>query len=246
VLTLRNLEEFQFSEDGRILHFMFASFVDEECTTTCKLSLSSFLLSLDAKLDAERLQRCQPDRQITYQFQESMRNIAAPFLLSYWTDDAVCIALPTLSCCPRIVKFRLPIDPPESASESQTSSVPETLRSPIFFPTSTPRRRPRLVIQERPSKSEDYLFLGLDTEVQTSRDGKDRVTIPPCVMRWKIPRTDGWRSWDPDKDERSEDLVQGLSRAAMLRGSFVDSERTFNVHVRSGLDWTRKSFLSCM
>jgi hypothetical protein len=31
----------------------------------------------------------------------------------------------------------------------------------------------------------------------------------------------------------------------MLRGSFVDEDKRFNVPVRSGLDWTRKGFVSC-
>lgn len=64
-------------------------------------------------------------------------------------------------------------------------------------------------------------------------------------MRWKIPNDNGWRVWDPERDEKSTDLKLGVDYVRMLRGGFVDGERRFDVPIRSGLDWTRKAFLSC-
>jgi hypothetical protein len=250
-----DLIELHFSADGKILHFLLASFVDEASSTTCKVSLSSFLFRPDVPEnaegeEAEELLRCRPDRQITYKFEDAMHKIPAPFLLSHWTADAVCIALPTLSCCPRMLRFDLAInlEPEEGEGEGEgdLSAPPETLSQPVFFPASTLRRRPRLLVQTRgATKSDDFIFLGLDGEMQTGLDGKEPLAIAPCVMRWKIPRLGGWRRWDTETDERTPGLVNGTNQVAMLRGSFVDSEKRFNVPVRSGLDWTRKGFLSC-
>ncbi|KAJ5964931.1 uncharacterized protein N7479_004807 [Penicillium vulpinum] len=65
------------------------------------------------------------------------------------------------------------------------------------------------------------------------------------VVRWKIPNENGWRVWDPERDGKSTDLKLGFDYIRMLRSGFGDGERKFDVPIRSGLDWTRKVFLSC-
>jgi len=41
------------------------------------------------------------------------------------------------------------------------------------------------------------------------------------------------------------DLKEQTPTYEKLRGTFIDADRRFNVVVRSGLNWTKKAFLSC-
>jgi NACHT domain len=125
----------------------------------------------------------------------------------------------------------------------------QTLRNPVFFPFTTPDRNPRLTVLHYP-KSETSLILSLDAEMSQATDKDTNSFImrqPPTLMIWPLSskQNEDWRDWDDAIDEQSEKLRQGNHTYEKLRGSFVASDRRFTVPIRSGLDWTRKAFLSC-
>ena len=91
---------------------------------------------------------------------------------------------------------------------------------------------------------------------------KETVVSPPVVMRWKVPskvgqnksddgrgastETQSWRKWDQVLDGLSDDVkaeVVAQYEQQRLRGEFIGN--SFSVPIRSGLDWTRKAFLTC-
>lgn len=131
----------------------------------------------------------------------------------------------------------------------------QTLQDPVFFPSSTLASSPTLLYRHRSSK-EHELFLSLvrkkafRTRPDDGQkwDKKQQEPVEPSLpvdMRWKIPHGGGWRTWSPASDEKSKDMSFGVDYIRILRGGFVDGDRTFDVPIRSGLDWTRKAFLSC-
>jgi hypothetical protein len=224
-----------------------------------------------------------PTTRLTYNFADHLANLCPPFALTYWCGDnsndnpTIIVALPPLTCDPKMFKISLGTNSP--ASTPATASV-MTLREPIYFPASTPRRDARLVYRPSPSsgknKSKDkdkdkdkekdsdgYLFLVLDAvtapSTPTSTTAANTTTSPPVVaLRWTVSGhgDGGWREWNDD--EKGEDCGLSFSSAAdldstgrsslirnRLRGSFVESGKPFSVPIRCGLNWTRKSYLSC-
>lgn len=126
----------------------------------------------------------------------------------------------------------------------------ETLHTPIFFPSSAVVSSPILLYRHRSSSKDHEMFLALTQKKSASHSADSDEQVPsstssPVVIRWKIPHGDGWRKWDPEIDEESEDLKRGVDDARILRGDFVDGEKRFSVPIRSGLDWTRLGFLTC-
>jgi hypothetical protein len=88
----------------------------------------------------------------------------------------------------------------------------------------------------------ECLVLSLNADRPQKQEGHGTLpTLPPIVMTWSISGSDGWRDWDCKKDE----LSNSGHAISTLRGAFVDPEKRFCVPIRSGLDWTRKAFLSC-
>ena len=126
--------------------------------------------------------------------------------------------------------------------------------SAVYFPTSTRRRRPRLLYRRsaegKEKDAEDCLYLALDADAETDAPASTesstevREKCPLVVLRWKIDANE-WRAWDSEKDGESEEIRRGESIWYDLRGSFVESGKSFAVLTRSGLDWTRKAYLSC-
>lgn len=219
-----------------------------------------------------------------YRFGQSLRDVAKPLALVQWSDAYIVIALPPLTCDAKVLRILLPRGPEPDLDREPSDQVIMTLRSPIYFPTSTPQRNPTLVyrvedatvnsVEDGNSGKASYIYLTLDTaeepveeqghqhqsnpinsfgattdqsrfsQMEEGRAEPGRA-CPPVVLRWKIPHPDGWRVWETDEDSRASDIKRGLSDWQMLRGSFVDSTKSFSVPIRSGLNWTRKGFLSC-
>lgn len=103
-----------------------------------------------------------------------------PLCLTHWDDREVVVALPPLTCDPRVVRIRLP---EVSAATGQITACEDdgaisTPREPVYFPTSTPARCARLMYrgpqQQKVGGAEDgedgggscYLFLALDRSRQ--------------------------------------------------------------------------------
>ena len=67
------------------------------------------------------------------------------------------------------------------------------------------------------------------------------------ALRWSISDDEGWRPWSDEEDGSSSDLTREYSPLwNFMRGDFIESGKPFSVPVRSGLNWTRKSYLSCV
>ena len=197
----------------------------------------------------EPLQRTFTVQHVVHRFCESASSLTHPFLLTAWSPRKLLVALPKLYCDPKIIRFALS-DDVNTASNVQPC---RTLRAPVYFPSSTVYRRPRILLRspsaplaEESLGVHEHLILALDSEGRgaTEKDSPQSM-LPAIVMDWSISMVDGWRDWDSELDERSEELKCNRCTWDMLRGSFVDSEQRFRVPIRSGLNWTRKAFLSC-
>lgn len=242
--------EFHFSTDGKILYYLLCTFVDgDETGSTCSVSVSSF--DLINELDAgEGLQRVQPAQHLTYQVGKPVKDLCAPYLLMHWSSTHLYIALPSLSCNPKIVRLALA---PSDVSLTTTSAF-QTLNSHIYFPSSTPARNPKLFVQTtatvavgdpNPSPCE-RLILALDQRFSyESINMNVSSVLPPVLMTWSISETDSWRDWKPELDSRSPECQSSVRAYNILRGTFVDSEQRFSIPIRSGLDWRKKAFVSC-
>lgn len=203
------------------------SFYPQKASTEVHISMSTFSFNGDSDSD-DALIRQSEARGYKYTFGETLADVALPLCLTCWSETEVVIALPPLTCDPRIVKIGL-IDSGADASFC-------TLGAPIYLPTSTPRRKAQLLYRSsQGTRSSDYLLLTLDSMQLEA----------PVVLRWKIAELGGWRAWDEERDGTASDVKRGISAWQMLKGDFVDNDKYFSVPIRSGLDWTRKGYLSC-
>ncbi|KAL9623849.1 MAG: hypothetical protein Q9160_001841 [Pyrenula sp. 1 TL-2023] len=151
----------------------------------------------------------------------------------------------------------------------------ETLRDPIYFPATTPNRNPQLKLHSRSSGNntscETLLTLTLDAEIspKSSNTGAPTTPTTPTIRTppqlltsnlspsssttttttsssYWVPYTQSISdSHNPKNPNNLKNPKPAQGTYEMLRGSFVDTDQRFNVPVRSGLDWTRKAFLSC-
>jgi hypothetical protein len=214
---------------------MFAN--SEDVASTCSVFLSVLLFD---ESEDDMMRSCQTDR-LTYKLGESTGKLRAPYTLTYWDTDHLYLCLPMLSCSPKAVRFCLNI--PSQGEEAETGgNRVQTLAEPMYFPSSTPRRSPRILYRASPS-SKDAFVLALDSFHQADNDGGN--DYPPMVVEWKVDGKTGWRAWDEDADGEERGLDEQTRTYEMLRGSFIDADRRFNVVVRSGLNWMKKAFLSC-
>jgi hypothetical protein len=186
-------------------------------------------------------------QRITFKIKETLESLPTNLVLVHWSDNEVVVALPPLTCEPKIVKFGLSRP---SDSEPDTLWDVETLRTPIYFPSSAIVSSPVILYRHRSSSKDHEIFLALTERNPTSHStNTDKQTTSPApspvVIRWKIPHEGGWRVWDSETDEESEDLKRGVDDLRILRGGFVDDEKRFYVPIRSGLDWTRTGYLTC-
>lgn len=191
------------------------------------------------------LNRSHLKQHITHQMPKHVKELSPNFILTHWTPDYLYLALPVLSSNPKIV--RLALGPP---APNPPSFGFKTLQHPIYFPTSTPHRNPRFYIHSLKStglsRSPQYLVLALDPDIPAKSDQKQTGTVPsPVLIIWSISEKNYWRDWNSDKDEYSSELRKGQNTYEMLRGTFVNSEQRFSIPIRSGLDWTKKAFVSC-
>lgn len=238
--------EIHFSSCGQFLYSLQACFREQEGHTECTLSLSTSRFAANeagnSSLDEPRVHR-----RMTYKIKEPIESLPKNLILVHWSDSEVVVALPPLTCEPKLVKFGLYRT---SDSGPDTLWSVETLRTPIYFPSSAIVSSPVLLYRHRSSSKDHELFLALteknSASHSTDADGQATSHVPsPVVIRWKVPHEDGWRIWDSEIDEESEDLKRGIDEVRILRGCFVDGDKRFYVPIRSGLDWTRSGYLTC-
>lgn len=273
--------ELRFSPCGNYIHFLSIAFIPQagKPSTEARVTLSTFNFNHEGNSDDTLLRECPPQR-CTYTFGETLADVPLPLVLTHWSDTEVIIALPPLTCDPKILKIMLPVFPVSNVDESGRvdGNAILTLQNAVYFPTSTPVRHAHLMYRndgERGMTAGGRLYLVLDKLVHAST-GEDNIATespeestdssifvgngndgkadgpdlgqacPPIVLRWKVAQgAGGWRAWNPDADDRASDLKRDIPVWKMLRGQFVDSDKLFSVPIRSGLDWTRKGYLSC-
>ncbi|KAK9796166.1 putative NACHT domain-containing protein [Seiridium cardinale] len=245
--------ELRFSPCGKYLHCLSISFVSGRTSNSCYVTLASYCFKPDGNSD-ETFIRAQQPIQLTYCFSERVSDIAPPPTLTYWSENNLLLALPPLTCDAKIILIDIPRDGIDG------NMGIKTLRAPIYFPASTPKRQPHVLQRHGSDGREIYLYLVLgalpplnrgdgsaDLSTEVSPDIQDgaNAASPPVALQWRVPQQDGWRAWDADLDEKSSDLKRQTPAWAELRGDFVQSEKPFSVPIRSGLDWNRRGYLSC-
>ncbi|KAI0192806.1 hypothetical protein F4808DRAFT_362548 [Astrocystis sublimbata] len=226
---LASTRELYFSPCGNVLHCVFITFARQKLYTECSVTKASLNFPSDNKgITATHLVH------VKYTLADPLIAIEPPSVLTYWYTSHVIVALPPLTCSPKILKLVLDGD-----------SV-STLRNPIYFPASTPRRDPRLVYRPSSQDAEGYVFLVLNA-VPPVGDATSKLDpgSPVVALRWCVHDDEGWRPWDKDEDDTSLDMANDSTVWNLMRGTFVESGKPFSVPVRCGLNWTRKSYLSC-
>jgi hypothetical protein len=176
----------------------------------------------------------------------------------------VYIALPHLYSTPKVI--RIPLDEAADTETDDRLGSIQTLQTPVYLPSTTPFRNPKLLIrtsnsltqaqaQAQADRARDasqteptmQLILSLDTDRSYSLAPDTAFSpSPPLLMTWSIAERSGWRKWDADTDGRCPGLRRGVRNYEMLRGSFVDAEQRFAVCIRSGLDWKKKAIVTCI
>jgi hypothetical protein len=239
-----------FSPDGRTLYYLLCSFTDAAVGSVCSLSVSSFNFPSNADELGEDLTRSNLNEHITYHIAKSVQEISPAFILTHWTTEYLYVALPILSSRPKIV--RLALNP--TGRPNAPSTKFQTLQHPLYFPGSTHYRNPRLCIQTSTKLSSktksnapiEQLILALDPDpTPKSEEQSVKCISSPTLMIWSISGINSWRDWEKGIDGQSAELQTTQSKYDILRGSFVDSENCFSIPIRSGLDWTKKAFVSC-
>ncbi|KAI0803541.1 hypothetical protein GGR55DRAFT_387142 [Xylaria sp. FL0064] len=231
--VLASARELKFSRCGSYLHYLAITFVQKNMYTECAVTASSINFTLEEGDASNTITASQTNR-IDYNFADSLEAIEPPFALTYWCDNHIIVALPHLTCNPKILKIAL---------DSSASTPVTTLRNPIYFPASTPRRDPRLVYRPSSKDSEAYIFLVLNAV--PAAENSNSTGSPVTALRWSVSDEEGWRPWSEDEDRDSQELLKDSPLWNFMRGNFVESGKPFSVPVRAGLNWTRKSFLSC-
>ncbi|KAK3990824.1 hypothetical protein QBC44DRAFT_368800 [Cladorrhinum sp. PSN332] len=239
------VRELQFSSDGSILHYLSVAFQGQnEQLTTARLAISSFHLSFDEQDNlgtASEFKLCCNPVMATYQFDQPLESLPMPLATIHWDTklNTAYALLPVISCSVKVLKISL-FSPTNEADQLQQI---QTLSRPIFIPCSTNRRWPKILYQASPSKPDDSLYLVLDSHGGPENEGAGW----PTVIRWMIPKVDGWRAWDEEEDGKCEELKRdpNISLQQMVKGSFVDANKVFGVAIRGALDYTKRGFLSC-
>jgi hypothetical protein len=241
--AIKNRTELSFSACGRYLYQLLVCFADTgERETTCRVFLSAFL---SAHMESEEaMSPCEEMLRLTYRFGENSSKLRAPYVLCHWATDRLYLSLPFLSCNTKIIRFSLLGGNLVTSEPRPGLSRIETLESPVYFPNSTPNRRPKMLYRPTQGAGKDILVLALDG-VSGSDDGESNE-YPPTVIQWKIDGRAGWRAWDEKVDSEEPGLRENARSYERLRGTFVDADRRFNVVVRSGLNWRRKAYISCL
>ncbi|RYC64255.1 hypothetical protein CHU98_g1977 [Xylaria longipes] len=222
-----SVRELRFSPCGKYIYCLSITFAQNKLYTECCVTTSS----LEFPPEEDRVAATQLSR-VVYTFADPLLAIDPPFALSYWCDGHIILALPPLTCNPKILKIAL------------DSDRVLTLRNSIYFPASTPRRDARLVYRPSTKDAEGYVFLVLNA-VAPAADAAADMGCPVVALRWGVPDDEGWRPWNKDEDSAAADSTKDSPLWSFMRGNFVESGKPFSVPVRCGLNWTRKSYLSC-
>jgi hypothetical protein len=121
-----------------------------------------------------------------YAFGETLADVPLPLALTHWSDTEVVIALPPLTCDPKILKIMLPVLPPvaATAAEEETGcdgNTPMTLQHRVYFPTWTPGRQAHMMYrndgEDGKAAAGGRLYLVLDNLVHPDVAEANGVTM---------------------------------------------------------------------
>ncbi|KAI5859740.1 hypothetical protein GGS23DRAFT_584232 [Durotheca rogersii] len=231
-----------FSGCGRYLDYLLITYEDDATKTSlCNVFLSTYKYGDKAATDPL------PGtvRRLVYKVGEATDALPEPYLLSHWDTNYVYLCLPDFSLCPKIVRFSLRYDHLEASAADTSPYTIQTLTHALFFPTSTARRSPRILYRGSLCAGKpDRLVLALDS-LRLSDSSGQRFEAPPLVITWKISKA-LWRAWNPETDRDPNKVWPSVEAYYEMRGAFLDRTRRFEVVVRSRLDYTKESFLSCL
>ncbi|OTA68359.1 hypothetical protein K449DRAFT_398737 [Hypoxylon sp. EC38] len=173
---------------------------------------------------------------------QAVSRLRPPYVVSHCDASHLYLCLPPFHHRPKLLRFAHGNNTKVGELDAGSYRV-ETLTQPIFFPNSTPSRRPRILYRRTVSGDHDELVLALDS-LKALGEESDAAS-PPMVVRYKIDRENGWRAWNTDEDKEGAHLKQEERTWEMLRGAFIASDQRYKVVVRPRLNYNRKAFLSC-
>lgn len=147
------------------------------------MALSTFNFNHEGNSDDTLLRECPPQR-CTYTFGETLADVPLPLALTHWSDREVIIALPPLTCDPKILKIMLPVFPavaPSGGEDDYCSgeNTIMTLQHAVYFPTSTPARQAHLMYRNEGEIGKTVggrLYLVLDKLVHTAAGDDNDAT----------------------------------------------------------------------
>lgn len=230
--------DLHFSTCGDYLYFLDMT-LSTQTDPICQVSLRTYRYPTKVANDSP-IEQVGAPQQITYRLTRRLNEHAFTTVYTHWGDDQVVMILPPLTCKPKIVKFTLP--------KGQVAPPVEILNSPVYLPATMGLSSTLMYQPGQPGKKHQlylYFFRKSQGDYWSPRRPVDELR--PIVIRWYIPRKEGsgWRAWDQEKDSRLVGWDQQGDLYRMLRGKYIDEGSRFSVPIRSGLDWTRKSYLSC-
>lgn len=168
----------------------------------------------------------------------------------FWTPSHVYLAINASPSLCSIKVFRLalsPSHPPSKTSTLGSSRTIEILHSPIYLPYSTPQRANgniHFLVSTSPSSTTTQIHIFLSSH----QSHKDNTPTLPAILLTYTAETD-LGNWAPFEPATALDLASSESisveEAAYLKGRFVAADQRFSLPIRSGLDWSRSSFVSC-
>lgn len=230
--------DLHFSVCGEYLYMLDLSFL-KQTDPSYQVTLYTYRCPLDQSHHGPLEQLVAPQR-IAYRITRRLAGRPLGAIYTHWGEAELVMTLPPSICKSKVVKFTLP-------KEHATSRI-DILSYPIYLP-ATMTLDSMLMYQRGPPGKKHQLFVHLLRKSQGDSSLSQRPVDQRqlVVIRWLISRkaVDGWRPWNQQKDSELEGLDKDEDVIQMLRGKYVDEGIAFIVPIRSGLDWTRKSYLSC-
>lgn len=184
-------------------------------------------------------------RSLAYKLSEQTHALRESYLLSHWNKEYLYLCLPDFSLCPKIVRLGLEYQPAGGPVADIDPYAIQILTRELFFPNSTPRRNPRILYRHGSNaRKRDELVLALDSLHLSNSSGKSSQ-VPPMVVMWKIEK-ELWQTWNLENDGEPHKVWPSVQAYYDIRGTFLDRNRRSQVIVRSRLDYTKESYLSCL
>lgn len=127
---------------------------------------------------------------------------------------------------------------PQSISNTTPAPPPQiqTLTKPLYIPSSSYHRYPHFFIT--PSHA--------TFAINSMSIGKPIIQLPPLVMEFDISAGSEfqWKDYEgPSIGQGELDTLDGYSK--YIKGAYASKENAFRVPIRSGLEWTKGTYVTC-